>query len=174
MKIKVIKTESDYEEALAELRKFMSKGISRTSDETREMEVLMLVIEDYERRIGEPPGDIDPIEAIKFRMEQQPLSPKDLVPYIGSRSKVSEVLSGKRKLSHKMIQNLHRGLGIPLESLYRVTPGPKARTGTSVEKSKAIYRAQEIRAKKKLRKPAIRRAGSAARRRARRGIRGIK
>jgi len=85
-------------------------------DQADELKVLSLVVADYEAQHCSvmPPG---PIEAIKFRMEQQGLKPVDLVPFIGSRSKVSEVLSGKRELSLAMRQRLHEGLGIPARSL---------------------------------------------------------
>jgi HTH-type transcriptional regulator/antitoxin HigA len=80
------------------------------------VELWAWLIEAYEneRHPIEPPT---PLEAIRFRMEQQGLEPKDLVPFIGSRSKVSEVLSGKRSLSLRMIRALHSKLGIPAEVL---------------------------------------------------------
>lgn len=84
--------------------------------EADEMEVLVTLIEAYENKhyaIAPP----DPIEAIKFRMEQQNLSARDLEPYIGSSGRVSEVLNRKRPLSLRMIKRLHDGLHIPYESL---------------------------------------------------------
>ena len=86
------------------------------SEEGDEAEVLMLIIEDYEEKyysIGNP----DPIEAIKFIMEQKDLKQKDLVEILGYRSRVSEVLSGKRKLSLEMIRKLHEKLNISYETL---------------------------------------------------------
>jgi HTH-type transcriptional regulator/antitoxin HigA len=81
-----------------------------------ERDVLVTLIEAYENKhfaIGPP----DPVEAIKFRMEQQGLTPRDLEPYIGSSGRVSEVLNRKRPLSLRMIKQLHNGLRIPYESL---------------------------------------------------------
>ena len=76
------------------------------------MRLLALLIHDYERRTVPP---VDLIEAILFRMNQMDLTRKDMIPYLGSESKVSEVFSGKRRLSLMMIRKLHKGLGIPLE-----------------------------------------------------------
>ena len=84
--------------------------------EADEMEVLVTLIEAYENKhyaIAPP----DPIDAIRFRMEQQALTPRDLEPYIGSCGRVSEILNRKRSLSLKMIKRLHDGLHIPYESL---------------------------------------------------------
>lgn len=83
-----------------------------------EMELLVSLVERYEDE-KYPIEAPDPISAIKFRMEQQGLKNKDLIPYIGNKSKVSEVLSGKRSLSLNMIRKLHDGLDIPLESLIK-------------------------------------------------------
>lgn len=86
------------------------------SAEEAELELLALVIEDYEKKIA-PQSMPSPVEAILFRIDQLGLARKDLVPYIGSLPRVSEVLSGKRQLSMAMIRRLHRGLGIPAETL---------------------------------------------------------
>lgn len=80
------------------------------------LELLALVIQKYEKE-NTPPLRPDPIEAILFRMDQMGLSRKDLIPFLGSASKVSEVLSRKRPLSLAMIRRLHEGLGIPLDIL---------------------------------------------------------
>ena len=82
----------------------------------RIIKFLSLLIHDYEDRVF-PIDKPDPVAAIRFRMEQQGLTAKDLVPYLGSRSRVSEVLSGRRSLSLKMIRALVRGLRIPAEIL---------------------------------------------------------
>ncbi|VVO95070.1 hypothetical protein PS847_02522 [Pseudomonas fluorescens] len=80
------------------------------------MEILALLIEKYEEQhFPMPPSD--PIEAIKFRMDQQGLTPRDLEPFIGTSGRVSEVLNRKRKLSLAMIKRLHDGLRIPYECL---------------------------------------------------------
>jgi HTH-type transcriptional regulator/antitoxin HigA len=114
MKPKVIKTENDYEMALAHLETLMDAKPGTPQEE--ELELFAVLIENYERE-NFPIGLPDPIEAIKFRMEQQELTRKDLEQYIGSPSKVSEVLNYKRPLSLAMIRSLHEGLGIPAEIL---------------------------------------------------------
>ena len=81
-----------------------------------EMEILVTLIEAYENK-HYPIGPADPIEAIKFRMEQQGLTPRDLEAYIGPSGRVSEVLGRKRPLSLRMVKRLHEGLRIPYESL---------------------------------------------------------
>lgn len=114
--IRVLKTESDYAAAVARLSALMDKDPAPGDAEDAELELLALVIQSYEQSRF-PPSPPDPIEAILFRMDQQRLAQKDLVPYIGSLSKVSEVLGRKRPLSLSMIRRLHAGLGIPAEVL---------------------------------------------------------
>lgn len=113
---KVIKNESDYEFALNEIEKLMGSDPDIGTEEADNLELLTVLVEDYERKKCRftPP---DPVEAIRFRMEQQHLSQSDLIPLIGSRNKVSEVLSRKRPLTLSMIRALHRELGIPAEVL---------------------------------------------------------
>jgi HTH-type transcriptional regulator/antitoxin HigA len=84
--------------------------------EADEMEVLVALVEGYENKYY-PINTADPIDAIKFRMEQQGLTPRDLEAYIGSSGRVSEVLNRKRSLSLRMVKRLHDGLRIPYESL---------------------------------------------------------
>src|SRR5438128_180167 len=110
MKPKLIKTESEYVAALARIDKLMDA--KRNTAHGDELELLSLLVHDYEQRVF-PIDKPDPVAAIRFRMEQQGLRPKDLVPLLGSRSRVSEVLSGRRNLSLKMIRALVSGLGIP-------------------------------------------------------------
>lgn len=86
------------------------------SEQFDEMEIWVALIEAYERK-HYPIGPADPIEAIKFRMEQQNLTPRDLEPFLGSSGRVSEVLNRKLGLSLQMIRKLHDGLQIPFESL---------------------------------------------------------
>ncbi len=114
MDIHPIKNEKDYEKALAEIERLW--GADEGTKDGDKLDVLLVLVEDYENKHHQilPP---DPIEAIKFRMEQMNLSRKDLEPYIGSRGRVSEVLSHRRGLSLNMIRNLHSNLSIPLESL---------------------------------------------------------
>lgn len=112
--IKIIKTEKEHEEALARIDAMMDADPGSTQEE--ELELLALLVEKYEEEHFpiDPP---DPVEAILFRMEQEGLTAKDMIKYLGSQSKVSEVLNHKRPLSLAMIRNLHAGLGIPLEVL---------------------------------------------------------
>jgi HTH-type transcriptional regulator / antitoxin HigA len=112
--MKVIKTEEEYEEALAVVEQLMDAEPG--SDEENELELLSVLIEKYEEE-HYPIAMPDPISAIKFRMEQQGLHQKDLIPFIGSQPKVSAVLNRKRPLSKDMIRRLHLGLGIPYEVL---------------------------------------------------------
>jgi HTH-type transcriptional regulator / antitoxin HigA len=114
--IKPIKTDNDYEKALAEVEKLWSSK-SGTSEGDR-LDVLATLIEAYELRHF-PLGDVDPIEAIKFRMEQMGLTRKDLEGVIGNRGRIAEVLSGKRELSITMIRRLHETLGVPAEVLIK-------------------------------------------------------
>ena len=114
MKPKVIKTEADCSAVLARIEELMDAR--RNTPKGGELEILSLLVHEYEERVF-PIDKPDPIEAIRFRMEQQGLKPTDLVPFLGSRSRVSEVLSGRRNLSLKMIRALVRGLGIPAEVL---------------------------------------------------------
>ena len=114
--IKIIKSESDYENALIAIEELMDLDPDEGTPEAETLELLTLLIQDYESRLVERELP-DPIEAILFRMEQQGLKQKDLEPYIGSRSKISEVLSRKRPLTLSMIRALHKGLGISAEVL---------------------------------------------------------
>ncbi len=114
--VQVIKTQEGYEAAVARLSALMDEDIVPGSDEESELELLALVIQTYERDKVERPVS-DPIEAILFRMDQQNLQKKDMVPYFGSLSKVSEVLARKRPLSVSMMRKLHKGLGIPADVL---------------------------------------------------------
>lgn len=116
MTLKVIKTEKDYQKALKRLEViFDAKKGSKDSDE---LELLSLLIDNYEKE--KYPIDLpDPIEAIKFRMEQLGYKQKDLAEAIGLKSRVSEILNRKRKLTLDMIRKLHEVLGIPTEVLVK-------------------------------------------------------
>ena len=107
MKIKLIKTKSEYEAALARVEKLMDAKRGTTQGD--ELEVLSLLIHEYEEKIF-PIAQPDPVAAIRFRMAQQGLRDKDLVPFLGSRSRVSEVLSGRRALSLRNDSRLGQGL----------------------------------------------------------------
>lgn len=113
---KIIKNRADYDEGLSVVETLLDLDPSPGTPENEKLELLTVLIQDYEMRNFQlvPPT---PIEAIKFRMEQQNLTPRDLIPYIGSRSKVSEVLAGKRPLTVSMMRALHSGLGIPANVL---------------------------------------------------------
>ena len=116
MNIKPIKTKADHRAALKEIETLMMAKLN-TPDGER-LDVLVTLVEAYERKhyaIELP----DPVEAIKFVMEQRGLSVKDLVPMIGGTNRIYEVLNRKRPLSLKMIWRLHKNLGIPAESLIR-------------------------------------------------------
>ena len=114
MEIKPIKTETDYQAVLAEIDTLLD--VPEGSPEEDRLEVLSILVEAWEDK-HYPIDAPDPIEAIKFRMEQQGLTRKDLEPYIGQRQRVADVLNGKRPLSLAMIRKLHQGLGIPAEVL---------------------------------------------------------
>ncbi len=119
--ITAINSEVDYMAALAEIEKLIDGGARAGTPDGDRLNLLTLLVQDYERKQieSQPP---DPVEAIKFRMEQMNLTPRDLVPLIGSRSKVSEVLSRKRPLTLSMVRALHKGLGIPAKSLLQEQP----------------------------------------------------
>ncbi len=116
MEIKPIRTKLDYRAALKEIESLMTAKSG--SAEGERLDVLATLVEAYEARHF--PMDLpDPVEAIRFSMELAGLAPKDLVPMIGRINRVYEVLNRKRPLTLKMIWRLHRGLGIPAESLIK-------------------------------------------------------
>jgi HTH-type transcriptional regulator/antitoxin HigA len=124
MKPKVIKTEAEYQATLARIEAIF--GAKPGTAKGDELELLLLLVESYEDQTY--PIDLpDPIEALRFRMDQEGLKPKDLIPYIGSKSKVSEVLSGRRALSLTMIRKLVAGLHFPAEVALRETKSAPAR-----------------------------------------------
>lgn len=116
MQIKPIKTEQEYEAALQAVSPMFENEPAINSPEGDFFEVMCLLIDEYEKKHYpiEPP---DPIEAIKFRMEQQGLTIKDLEPAIGPANRVYEIFNGKRNLTLPMIRRLHQQFKIPLESL---------------------------------------------------------
>ena len=116
MKIKPIRSKRDYEAALRAIESLMRA--KHNTPEGDELDVLVTLAEAYEAKHF--PLDLpDPVEAIKFVMEQRNLSAKDLVPYIGQPNRVYEVLRRKRPLTMAMVWKLHTGLGIPAESLIK-------------------------------------------------------
>lgn len=114
MNIKPIKTEQDHQEALDRLEVIFDA--KKGSPEGDELEILVLLIEKYES-VHFPIDLPDPIEAIKFRMEQMGYTQSDLVKIIGLKSRVSEILNKKRKLTLEMIRKIHVALNIPTEIL---------------------------------------------------------
>lgn len=119
MLLKPIKNEIAYNNVLVRVDELMELNPDLGTQESDELEVLVLLVEKYEEQewaISEP----DPIEAIKVRMEQMHLKQKDLIPFIGNKSKVSEVLNRKIGLSLTMITNIATGLHLPLENLIQL------------------------------------------------------
>lgn len=115
MNIKPIKTEEDYNQALQRIDTLMESEPG--TQEFDELDILVTLVEKYEEKhyfIDAP----NPVAAIKFRMEQEDLKQKDLIPIIGDRAIVSKVLSGQRNLTVEMIRNLNEKLKIPFESLF--------------------------------------------------------
>lgn len=116
MDIKPIRTDDDYRAALREVESLMLAEFG--SPEGDRLDVLATLVEAYESKHF-PMELPDPVDAIKFSMDQKGLTPKDLEPMIGRLNRVYEVLSGKRSLTLPMIWRLHEGLGIPAESLIK-------------------------------------------------------
>ena len=116
MDYKIIKADEQYEVALAEAERLVARDPAAGSPDAERLELLSLLIEDYEKRCF-PIEAPTPVSAIRFRMEEQGLRQADLVPLLGSRSRVSEVLAGKRPLTVQMIRALSDGLGIPAKTL---------------------------------------------------------
>ncbi len=118
MQLKILKTEKDYDKALNRIDELMELNPKLGTPESDELEILALLVEKYEElkwNIETP----DPIEAIKYRMEEMNLKQKDLIPYIGNKSKVSELLNRKISLSLTMVKNLSQALHIPVETLVK-------------------------------------------------------
>jgi HTH-type transcriptional regulator / antitoxin HigA len=119
MDILPIKTQRDYRRVLKEIEGLMTA--KRNTAEGDRLDVLVTSVEAWERK--HYPLDLpDPVEAIKYHMDQTGLQPRDLIPFIGSRNRVHEVLNRRRPLTLKMIWRLHQGLGIPAESLIKSSP----------------------------------------------------
>jgi len=114
MEIKPIKTEQDYNMSIKRIEKLW--GARRDTPEGDELDLLCTLVESYEMKYY-PIAPPDPIDAIKFRMEQMGMTKADMVKYLGSQSRVSEILNGKRRLTLKMVKSLYKGLKIPAEIL---------------------------------------------------------
>jgi HTH-type transcriptional regulator / antitoxin HigA len=116
MDISPIKTARDYRRVLKEIESLMTA--KRGTPEGDRLDVLVTLVEAWEAK--HYPLDLpDPVAAIRYHMEQQGLAPRDLIPFVGSRNRVHEVLNRKRPLTLKMVWRLHEGLGIPAESLIK-------------------------------------------------------
>jgi HTH-type transcriptional regulator/antitoxin HigA len=125
MEIRPIKSEEDYKAALREVSTYFDNEPAPGSAEGDRFEVLITLLESYEAK--HHPIDLpDPIDAIKFRMDQAGLTPKDLVPFIGRLNRVYEILNRKRPLTLNMIWQLHQKLGIPAECLIQPPKLPLA------------------------------------------------
>ena len=114
MDIKPIKTEQDYKSAIKRIEELW--GAKKDTPEGDEFDLLVTLVESYEMKHF-PIAPPDPIDAIKFRMEQMGMTKADMVQYLGSQSRVSEILNRKRGLTLGMIKNLYKGLKIPAEIL---------------------------------------------------------
>ena len=121
--IRPIKTNADYEAALEEIERLW--GAKKGTANGDKLDVLATLVDTYEAKRF-PMDSPDPIEAIKFRMEQQGLTRKDLEPMLGSRTRVAEILNRKRDLSITMIRRLHQSLGIPADVLIQPTRRSRA------------------------------------------------
>lgn len=116
--IGIIKTDEDYQVAIARIEELMDFNPVPDSDEEKELELLSMLVDQYEDKMY-PVEEPDPVDIIKFYMDQNGLKQADMVPYLGSKSKVSEVLNGKRPLSLSMIRKLHHGLKISANLLLK-------------------------------------------------------
>ena len=138
MEIRPIRDEKDYEAAVAEVERLMGQELDEAGEDR--LEVLATLVEVYEQE-RDPIGPPDPVEAIRFRMEQAGKTQTDLAELFGSRSRAPEVLAGRRGLSLELIRRLHDEWGIPLESLVpgadRVAEGP-ARYRTKRQKRAGV------------------------------------
>jgi len=125
MEIRPIKTESDYEATLAEIEKLWDSGPD--TPESDRLDILVTLVEAYETKhyLVDPP---DPVDAIKFRMEQMGLTDKDLGQYMGGRGRITKILNRQLPLSLGMIRKLHKNLGIPVEVLISEPSIPEGTT----------------------------------------------
>jgi HTH-type transcriptional regulator/antitoxin HigA len=114
MDIRPIKTEKDYNSAIIRIEELW--GAKKDTVKGDELDLLVTLVESYEIK-HYPIAPPDPIDAIKFRMEQMGMTKDDMVKYLGSQSRVSEILNRKRKLTLKMVKSLYKGLKIPAEIL---------------------------------------------------------
>ena len=114
MEIRPIKTEQDYNDSIKRIEELW--GAKKDTFQGDELDLLVTLVESYEIK-HYPIAPPDPVDAIKFRMEQMDMTKADMVKYLGSQSRVSEVLNRKRKLTLSMVKSLYKGLRIPAEIL---------------------------------------------------------
>lgn len=114
MEIRPIKTEQDYNDSIKRIEELW--GAKKDTPQGDELDLLVTLVESYEIK-HYPIAPPDPVDAIKFRMEQMDMTKADMVKYLGSQSRVSEVLNRKRKLTLSMVKSLYKGLKIPAEIL---------------------------------------------------------
>ena len=114
MEIRPIKTEQDYNDSIKRIEELW--GAKKDTPQGDELDLLVTLVESYEIKHF-PIAPPDPVDAIKFRMEQMDMTRADMVKYLGSQSRVSEVLNRKRKLTLRMVKSLYKGLRIPAEIL---------------------------------------------------------
>ena len=114
MEIRPIKTEQDYNDSIKRIESLW--GAKKDTPQGDELDLLVTLVESYEMK-HYPIAPPDPVDAIKFRMEQMDMTKADMVKYLGSQSRVSEVLNRKRKLTLSMVKSLYKGLRIPAEIL---------------------------------------------------------
>ncbi len=136
MDIKPIRSESDYEAALKEIESLLDSQPG--SPEADRMDILVTLVEAYEAKHFPIPNPDDPVEVLEYYIESRGLSRSDLLPYLGSKERVSEILNRKRGLSLEMIRRLHAGLGIPADLLVgkqgrRSAKNPSARPGVNIQ-----------------------------------------
>lgn len=131
MKIRPIRTKTDYRAALKDIDGLMTAR--RDTPEGERLDVLVTLVEAYERK-HYPLDAPDPVEAIRFEMERKGLLARDLVPMIGRLNRIYEILSRKRPLTLHMIWKLHKGLGIPAESLIKPAVKPRSNGTRAVTK----------------------------------------
>ncbi len=129
---RIIRNESEYQEVLAEINRLWGA----TGTDAYRLELLAMLAHNYERAL-EPLPPPDPVEAIKFSMEQQGLTRKDLLPVFGTTARVSEILNRKRPLTLEMIRELHARFEIPLESLIERPRAKKAKPAARRAKGRA-------------------------------------
>ncbi len=132
MDIRASKTEADYQAALAEIRALFDA--SPNTPQGDKLEVLAILVEAHEGKQYSIPAP-DPIAAVRYFMESRGLTRKDLEPFIGNRARVSEVLNRKRPLTLRMIQRLHKTLGIPAEMLLKPYPVSRRRANKAPPRS---------------------------------------